>query len=161
MALACAPEAFAVDGDPVDVAASELMAFSLDDGSVVWRGQGDERSLEADGCMVIAPDGPDAVRVFAPWNFDLRAHRRTGALLSIDDEVEEDHPNPSPSQVPTRVRVEMGLEEIVGRWPDGRVAWRLVVEHPFVDEREAVQAGDAIVLVTSGQHVVVVEPGEP
>jgi hypothetical protein len=155
VASADTPEAFAVDRDLVYVAGSELTAFNLSDGSTAWRYE-DEDALEADGGVVIGFAGPQVVRVQAPWSYDFSVERRTGRRISTGEP-----PPPfsaAPARPPSEFRVGMGLGEIVGSWPDGTVAWRLLVESPFVDELAAVEASGAIVLVTSGQHVVVLDP---
>ena len=152
------PEAFAVSDGVVYVAGSELTAFNLRDGSIAWECQG-EHPFEASGGVVIGLDGPDFLRVVAPFEYDLRVDRRTGRLLSLHSpsEVRSAPIVALPAPRPSRVRVTMGLREIVARWLDGSVAWRLDVESPFVDGLSPVQADDAIVLVTSGQHVVVLD----
>jgi hypothetical protein len=154
------PEAIAVDDGLLYVMASELTAYDLKDGSVAWMYEEEGEAIEADGGVVIGLDGPDVVRVIAPYNYDLRVDRRTGRLLSMGSHGDEPAAgfSPFPAPAPTQFRVSLDLKEIVGRWPDGRVAWRLAVSDPFVDPSNAVQAGDGIALVTAGQHIVVLEP---
>ena len=96
-----------------------------------------------------------------PYYYDLRVDRRTGQRLSIGMPKPDAPPSgfiPFPTHEPSHFQVTTGLDEIIGRWPDRGVAWRLTVESPFVDALGPVQAGDAIVVVTSGQHIVVLEP---
>lgn len=157
------PEAVAVDGDFIYVAGSEFIALRLSDGSVAWRWE-EDYAFEASGDVQIGPDGADALRVFAPSEYDLRVDRQTGSLISIARSVGMLAPagfSPFPAPPPTRFRIETGLKETIAYWPDGRVAWRLVVKHPFVDEQLPIDADGSIVYVTSGQHVVVLDPVEP
>lgn len=152
------PEALAVSEGVVYVAGSEVTAFDLRHGSIAWECHGED-AFEASGGVEIGLDGPDVLRVVAPSEYDLRVDRRTGQLLSSNPSIEmRSAPFMAiPAPRPSRVRVTMDLREIVARWPDGRVAWRLESESPFVRELGPVQAADAIVLVTSGQHVVVLD----
>lgn len=162
VARAEVPEAVAVDGDFVYVVGAVLTALRLSDGGVAWRWE-QEYALEASGDVQIGPDGPDALRVFAPSAYDLRVHRRTGQLISLATSVGGEAPSdfsPFPAPPPSRFRVETGLKETIAHWPDGRVAWRLLVKHPFVDEQLPIEVNGSIVYVTSGQHVVVLDPVE-
>lgn len=140
------------------VAGSELVAFALGDGSVIWN-YSPREALESDYGPTIGRDGPDVVRAWTD-EYDLRVDRRTGRRLSLSRRGGQPPVGltPFPAPAPTRFRIKLDLEDIVGYWPEGRVAWRLVVQRPFIDPLEAVEAGDAIVLVTSGQHIVVLEP---
>lgn len=152
------PEAFAVCEGVVYVAGSEITAFNLRDGLIAWECHG-EYAFEASGGVQIGLDGPDILRVVAPFEYDLRVDRHSGQLLSSEpsSEIRSAPFMALPAPRPSKVRVTMDLREIVAHWPSGGVAWRLEVESPFIDELAPVQAGDAIVLVTSGQHVVVLE----
>ena len=150
-------------GDLVYVVGLAVTAFRLQDGSVAWEHRDDvtEQADLGDGGVLIDPGRPGVVRVVAPLNYDLQVDRGSGTVLSTTAAPLTTAPadfTSFPEPEPTRFRVDMGLKEIVASWPDGRVAWRLVVEHPNIDPRGPVQAGDAIVLVTSQQHIVVLEP---
>ena len=156
------PEAIAVDGDTLYVAGFTVAAYDLADGSLRWECE-DEDGLEASGGVVIGTDGPDVIRVFAPWEFDVRIDRRDGRLLSrgpAGGSLPADFAR-LPSSRPTAFRVNADLEETTAYWPDGRVAWRLTVASPAVDPAEALDADGAIVCVTSSQHVVVLDPVGP
>ena len=155
------PTALGIDGDVAYVMGPTLTAVNLNDCSVAWLS---DRTIDGeDGGVEIGLDGPDVVRVFAPFNFDLRVDRRTGRQLSSMTAQGGRPQGFVPLRAPelTNFRVATDLEEVVGSWPDGRVAWRLAVEHPGVDPLGPVRAGDAIVLVTSSQHLVVLDPVAP
>ena len=64
--------------------------------------------------------------------------------------------------LPVRVRwvTPFGKIAAVAFWPDGRIAWRLVVEGPFIDELPPIDANGAIVCATSSCHVVVLDHQE-
>lgn len=151
------PEAVAVDGDTLYVAGFTLAAYDMSDGSPRWEY---DDGLEASGGVRIGTDGPDVIRVFAPWEFDVRVDRRDGTFISRDSAggaLPADFV-PFPASKPTAFRIIDDLEETTAYWPDGRVAWRLTVEDPAVDPAGALDAGGAIVCMTSSQHVVVLDP---
>ena len=153
-------DAFAVDGPVVYVAGAALAALRLADGTVAWEAEHPEGyALEASGDVVIGLDGPQRLRVFAPWEYDLRVERETGRLVSME---EADGTVPAdlvrfPAPPPSRVRVEPGVDETVAYWPDGRVAWRLLVAYPLAYEHPPVEVDDTIIAVTSSCHVVALE----
>ena len=157
--MADTPEAVAVDGDTLYVAGFTLAAYDVADGSLRWEYEDDD-GMEASGGVRIGTDGPDVVRVFAPWEFDVRVDRRDGTLVSRDSAGGAPPPDFArlPSSAPAAFRIVGGLEETTAYWPDGRVAWRLRVESPAVDPAGALEVNGAIVCMTSGQHVVVLDP---
>jgi outer membrane protein assembly factor BamB len=153
------PEAVAVAGDTLYVAGFTLAAYDMADGSLRWE-YGDDEGMEASGGVRIGADGPDVIRVFAPWEFDVRVGRHDGALVSRGsagggppaDFVSLAAPPP------TTFRVVADLEETTAYWPDGRVAWRLRVESPAVDPAGVLETDGVIVCVTSSEHVVALDP---
>ncbi|MEJ7765184.1 MAG: hypothetical protein WKF86_06785 [Acidimicrobiales bacterium] len=103
------PEAIAVDGSRLYVMASELTAYNLKDGSVAWVYEDKGEGIGADGGVVIGLDGPDVVRVIAPYNYDIRVDRRTGRLLSMERDSDEPAAGFSPFQAPAdAVRSQLG-----------------------------------------------------
>lgn len=153
------PEAVAVDGDVVYLVGMDVRAFDLADGSQRWECS-PEDGLNASGGVVIGSEGP-ALRVFAPWEYDLRVDRATGRVLSLAPASGGRPPSdfsPILLHRPTRFRILAGLDETVAYWPEGGVAWKLIVDEPFVDPLAPVAAGDAIIFVTSGEHLVVLDP---
>jgi hypothetical protein len=151
------PEALAVDGDTLYVAGVTLLAFRMSDGTLLW--ECDDEAMEASGGVRIGTDGPDVVRVFAPWEFDVRADRGDGRLISRES-AGGGAPSdfvPLPTPAPTTFRITDDLEEMTAYWPDGRVAWRLQVESPAIDPFGAIEVDGAIVCGTAGQHVVVLD----
>jgi hypothetical protein len=159
--------AVAIDGDRVYVASDALTAFALADGSVVWEGEHPEGyALEDSGGVVIGLDGPQVVRAFAPWEYDLRVERATGRRIGFRESVGGDVPADLvtfPTPLPTRFRIEIDpdLRETVAFWPDGHVAWRLVVDYPGIDPLPPVDANGAIVCATTSGHLVVLDPLDP
>jgi hypothetical protein len=153
-------EAVAVDGSVVYVAAGALTALRLADGAVVWEAKHPEGyALEASGDVVIGLDDAGMVRVFAPWEYDLRVERATGRLVSMG-EADGDVPTdlvPFPQPPPTRVRVEPDFEETVAYWPDGRVAWRLLVARPLMEPQIPIEADETILCATASGHLVALE----
>jgi outer membrane protein assembly factor BamB len=154
--------AVAIDGDRIYVASGTLTAFSLADGSVTWEAEHPEGyALHDSGVVVIGLDGPGVVRAFAPSEYDLRVERATGRRISYREVVVGDAPAALvalPTPQPTCFRIEADLRETVAFWPDGRVAWRLVVEGPFIDALPPIDANGAIVCATSSCHLVVLDP---
>jgi hypothetical protein len=159
VAMADTPEAMAVDGDTLFVAGFTLDAYRLSDGTLLWTCD-DEEGMEASGGVRIGIDGPDVVRVFAPWEFDVRADRQTGQLLSRQS-AGGGAPSgfvPLVAPAPTTFRVVVtGLGETTAYWPDDRVAWRLAAE-TAISPFGQLEVDGAIVCGTASQHVVVLDP---
>ena len=109
--------AVAIDSDRVYVASGVLAAFALADGSVVWEAKHPEGyALHDSGGVVLGLDGPQVVRAFAPWEYELRVERATGRRISYRELVGGVLPVDLvalPIPPPTRFRVEAGLDEIV------------------------------------------------
>jgi hypothetical protein len=87
--------------------------------------------------------------------------RATGRRIAFCESVGGDVPADLvafPTPLPTRFRIEADLRETVAFWPDGRVAWRLVVDHPGIDPLAPVDAKEAIVCATTSGHLVVLDP---
>jgi outer membrane protein assembly factor BamB len=163
VALAGNTAALAIDGDRVYVVSGELTAFELADGSVAWEVAHPEGwALEDSGGVVIGLDGPRVVRVFAPWEYDLRVERATGRRIGFREVVVGgDVPADLvafPAPLPTHFRVQPDLRETVAFWPDGQVAWRLVVDYPGISALPPVDANGAIVFATTSGHLVVLDP---
>lgn len=159
IAVGDVPEAVAVDGDVVYLVGTDVRAFDLADGSQRWECS-PEDGLNGSGGVVIGSEG-SSLRVFAPWEYDLRVDRATGATVSLEPAAGGRPPSdfsPMLRHRPTRFRIVPGLDETVAYWPDGGVAWKLIVDEPFVDPLAPIEAGDAIIFVTSGQHLVVLDP---
>ena len=151
------PEAVAVHDGVVYVAGSQLTAFKLRDGSILWEDDGE--ALEASGGVLIGLDGPDVVRVFAPYAYDLRVDRNTGHRIAFDTAQGTPPADflPLPAEAPSEFRIDVDLESIDAYGPDARMVWRLEVDTPFVDPQPPIEADNAIILVTAGQHVVVLD----
>jgi hypothetical protein len=153
-------EAVAVDGSIVYVAAGKLTALRLADGTVVWEATHPEGyALEASGDVVIGLDDSGMVRVFAPWEYDLHVERATGRLVSME-EADGDPPADLvtfPAPLPTRVRVVPDSEETVAYWPDGRIAWRLLVSQPLMEPRTPIEADGTILCATPSCHLIALE----
>lgn len=140
------PEAVAVDGDTLYVAGFSLVAYDLADGSLRWECDDDE-GMEAIGGVVIGTDGPDVIRVFAPWEFDVRADRRDGHLLSRTS-AGGGHPT-SPASMPrTRRRSEWWptwrkrrRTGPTGVWPGG---WPSPVQHSTPPKRSRPTAPSSV-----------------
>lgn len=162
LALVGYTAAMAIDGDRVYVASDALTAFALADGSVAWEAEHPEGyALEDSGEVVIGLDGPQVVRVFAPWEYDLRVERATGRRIGFRASVGGDVPAELvafPTQLPTRFRIEADGRETVAFWPDGQVAWRLVVAYPVIVPLPPVDANGAVVCATTSGHLVVLDP---
>lgn len=156
-----APEAMAVQDGTLLVAGGIVSAFDMRDGTEQWEADNQREGFDSDGGVRIGLDGPDVVRVFAPFNYDLRLDRRTGRQLSIDYNVRE-VPDPPLSDLtnrpPTSFRVVPDLKEIVAYRGDGSAAWKLLSSSPFVHPLPVVSAGESVVLATSDQYVVVLDP---
>jgi hypothetical protein len=62
--------------------------------------------------------------------------------------------------LPTQFRIETEADqgEAIAFWPDGQVAWRLVVAYPVIDPLAPVDADGAIVYATTSGHLVVLDP---
>lgn len=153
-------EAIAVDSGIVYRSDLDFTAFRLTDGSVVWRFVPDPKES-------VFPRGAEAqigrvgqvLRVYSPREFDLRVTPETGKLVSLTDgRTREPSFVPFPAPPPTTFRVEVGLKETVAYWPKGKIAWRLVENRPWVDEKLPIEADGAIVISTSGANLVVLEP---
>jgi hypothetical protein len=158
VAAADTPEAVAVDGNVVYVAGFTLAAYDLTDGTLLWECE-DDYGMEASGGVRIGTDGPDVIRVFAPWEFDVRADRRDGRFLSrgpAGGSLPSDFVR-LPAPAPTTFRVTAGLEATTGYWPDGRVAWHLLIGSAAVDPFGDVEVDGVIVCGTSSQHLVALE----
>jgi hypothetical protein len=164
LALVGTTAAVAVDGDRVYVASDALTAFALADGSVAWEAEHPEGyALEDSGEVVIGLDGPGVVRVFAPWEYDLRVERATGRRIGFRESVGGDVPAelvsfPAPLPTQFHIETEADLRETIAFWPDGQVAWRLVVEYPGIIPLPPVDADGAIVCATTSGHLVVLDP---
>jgi hypothetical protein len=157
--------AVAIDSDRVYVASGVLAAFALADGSVVWEAKHPEGyALHDSGGVVLGLDGPQVVRAFAPWEYELRVERATGRRISYRELVGGVLPADLvalPIPPPTRFHIEAGLDETVAFWPDGRVAWRLVVAGAFIDALPPIEANGTIICATSSCHLVVLDPLDP
>ena len=157
--------AVAVDGERLYVAGGALTAFALADGSVVWEVEHPAGfALHDSGGVVLGLDGPQVVRAFAPWEYELRVERATGRRISYRELVGGVLPADLvalPTPPPTRFRIEAGLRETVAFWPDGQVAWQLVVEGAFIDALPPIEANGAIICATSSCHLVVLDPLHP
>lgn len=154
-------EALAVDGDHLLVVGPTVSALDLRDGSVRWEEDNDGVAFDTDGGEIVGLDGPDVLRVFSPFNWELRLDRRTGRRLSFRYGVlaDPDPPlQPLATTPPAAYQIDPGLEEVVGRWPGGPVAWRLRVTTPEVSAGPGIAAGDAVVVYTSNGYVVVLDP---
>ena len=155
------PEAMAVHDGTVLVAGAVVSAFDLRDGSEQWEADDHGAAFDSDGGVRIGMDGPDVVRVFAPWNYDLRLDRGTGRQQSIDRSV-LGSPDPPLSELtnsaPASVRVVPDLKEIVVYHGDGSTAWKLLSSSAFVEPLPAVSVGESLILATSDQYVVVLDP---
>jgi hypothetical protein len=133
LALVGTTTALSVDGDRIYVASDALTAFRLADGSVAWEAEHPEGwALEDSGEVVIWLDSPGVVRVFAPWEYDLRVERATGRRIGFRESVGGDVPAelvsfPAPLPTQFRIETEADLRETIAFWPDGQVPWRLVV----------------------------------
>jgi hypothetical protein len=156
--------ALAIDRDWVYAASDALTAFALADGSMAWEAEHPEGyALEDSGEVVIGLDGPRVVRVFAPWEYDLRVERATGRRIGFCESPGGDVPAdlvafPAPLPTQFHIETEADLRETVAFWPDGQVAWRLVVAHPGIGALPPVDADGAIVCATTSGHLVVLDP---
>jgi hypothetical protein len=154
--------AVAVDGERLYVAGGVLTAFALADGSVIWEARRPQGyALHDSGAVVLGLTDPQVVCAFAPSEYELRVERATGRRIGHRELVGGVPPADLvalPTPPPTRFRIEAGLHETVAFWPDGRIAWRLVVDGPFIDELPPIDANGAIVCATSSCHVVVLDP---
>ncbi|MGH9280103.1 MAG: hypothetical protein ACRD12_18640 [Acidimicrobiales bacterium] len=151
------PEAIAVDGNVVYSADIVIRAFDLADGTVLWVCEGED-AFEASGGVVIGREGPDVIRVFAPFEYDARIDRATGRLITLDSAPAAAVGfTPFPAPASNRFQIEPDLEETVAYWPDGRVAWRLVVDSPFVDPQPPIEVEGVIVYSASGGQIVVLD----
>jgi hypothetical protein len=163
LALVGTTAAVAIDGDRVYVASDALTAFRLLDGSVAWEAEHPEGyALEDSGDVVLGLDDPQVVRAFAPWEYDLRVERATGRRIAFSQSVGGDLPAELvafPAPLPTQFRIETqaDLRETIAFWPDGQVAWRLVVAYPGIDPLAPVDADGAIVCATTSGHLVVLD----
>jgi hypothetical protein len=133
-----APEAFAVDDRRIYVFDDTARACRLRDGASAWETALPGRNgLRADGGVVIGRDGPDVVRMWAPYNDDVSVDRRTGWLLSRKYPLDGDVPtslSPFPAPAPQRYRVETwDPATVVARTRQGRVAWRITGDEPWFD----------------------------
>lgn len=154
-------EAIAVANGIVYRSDLDFTAFRLTDGSVAWRFVPDPKgSVFLRGAQTqIGLVGQNELRVYSPGEFDLRVTPETGKLVSLSDgRTREPSFVPFPAPAPTTFRVEVGLEETVAYWPDGKIAWRLVEKFPRVDEKPPIEFDGAIVISTSGANLVVLEP---
>jgi hypothetical protein len=130
--------ALAIDRDWVYAASDAMTAFALADGSMAWEAEHPKGyALEDSGEVVIGLDGPGVVRVFAPWEYDLRVERATGRRIGFRESPGGDVPAdlvafPAPLPTQFHIETEADLRETVAFWPDGQVAWRLVVAHPGI-----------------------------
>lgn len=156
------PEQIAVDGGVVYAVDYALWAFRLSTGTLLWETQDPSlNGLSADGGVEIGLTAQQHVRVWAPYNYDLTADRQTGELIKLRRrDVPTSHRGMTvfPAPPPGRFRVNAwNPARIVARWPDGRVAWRIVVAEPIVDNGPAIAVPGGLVLKTSSGHLVVLD----
>jgi hypothetical protein len=157
-----APEAFAVDGDTAYAAHVTFDAYDLADGGLRWRvmepsGEG----FDADGGVLIGSQGPDQVRVWAPFDYDLTVDRTSGHIdrLRPGGDVSPIGFLPFPVPRTTAYRIHAGLHQVVGRRKGGGVAWRIIVDHPSYDTiRPVAIAGGMVLLLSSGDLVALDVP---
>ncbi|HET7489987.1 MAG TPA: hypothetical protein VFJ85_18825 [Acidimicrobiales bacterium] len=154
-------EAMAVIDGTLYVAGALISALDLRDGSELWQADNQGNGFDSDGGVRIGSDGPDVLRVFAPFNYDIRLARRTGRQLSFAHSAPG---SPDPPLVdltsgpPASFRVVPGLDETVAYRDDGSTAWKLLSSSPFVDPLPAASVGETVIVATSDQYVVVLDP---
>lgn len=158
-----APEWIAVDGDVVYVADEVLSAIRLSDGAVQWEAGGDSsgNGLAADGGVRIGRDGPNRIRVWAPWNYDLTVNENSGRVLR-HRRIAGGRKPPELTVFrisrPTRFRVNVwDPERVVARWPGGRVAWRIIIHEPWYPIGPAIEIPGGLVLLISSGHLVALD----
>ena len=156
-------EAIAVDGNVVYAADEVIKAFRITDGEPLWEvGDPEGYMLETNGGVSIGPDGSDRVRVFAPWNYDLVADRRTGRLIRLGltpggDPPPNLRPFPAPAPALYDVDVDDAVDQITARRPDGAVAWRITIDGPMFDHAPAIRIPGGLVLATGSGHLVALD----
>src|SRR5205814_8110142 len=143
-------EAVALDRDVLYVIGGEVTAIRVSDGTRKWAFvRSDGAALEASGGVVVGLADSKTVRVFAPTEFDLRIDRETGALVDLQNRTGA-HPSPGLARCPPApsktFRVETDLEETPAYWPDGRMAWKIVVDTPSFDEGDPIEASGVLLL---------------
>ena len=152
-----APEAIAVDGDTAYAADIAFDAYDLADGSLRWRtfeptGEG----FDADGGVLIGTQGPDQIRVWAPFDYDLTVDRETGEIADLAAGGSRSPQGflPLPSPRPVGLRVHVGFRHVVARDRTGRVLWQISVGEPMVDPMRAVDIpGGVLLVLTTGDLV--------
>jgi hypothetical protein len=154
------PEGLAVDGDVLYVADEIARALYLADGSVKWEtGNPTQDGLESDGYVAIGLSGPDRVRLWSPYNFDLFVDRESGRFVSLRGAGEADPPagkTPFPARA-ARYRLGDDLKQSVARDKSGAVAFEIRVDEPWFDPIGPMAVPGGLALVTSSGHLVVMD----
>lgn len=156
------PEAIAVDGDTAYAADIAFNAFDLDDGSLRWRtieptGEG----FDADGGVLIGTQGPDRVRVWAPFDYDLTVNRSSGEIdVLAPGGTRSPHGfTPLAAPPPTSFRVHAGMKRVVARDEAGHIRWQISVGRPsFPPIRPIDVPGGLVVVLASGDLVALDVP---
>lgn len=146
------------DGTVYVVDEDGVAALQSDDGRELWRSD-NEDALEASGGVRVGVR-PGQILVWAPSEYALTLDRATGHVIArgnADADVPDDGVTRwlVPSE-PTRYAVEVSLNEITGRWADGAVAWRVLVDSSMSDPF-AVQVGDAVVVATGAGELLAIK----
>lgn len=155
------PEAVAVQDGVVYVAADTFYAFRLSDGRQIWSAHPpDGNALGGSGGVGIGTRGGGEIRAWAPYEYDITVRQSDGHVVQFNRGVGEDPPEgwkPFPVPEPERFTIEMDLERIVGRNPDGSVGWQVTVEEPMADELPPIGVPGGVVITTSSGHVLMLD----
>lgn len=155
-------EEIAVDGDVLYVADEVARALYVADGSVKWQtGNPSEDALKADGVVAIGLSGPDRVRMWSPYNFDLVVDRDSGRLISLRPAGAADLPSGMTRFPAPAARYQFSIDDdparAVARDKSGAVAFEIRDRHPFFDPVGPVAVPGGLALVTSSGHLVVMD----
>ncbi|MGC4112894.1 MAG: hypothetical protein QM747_21250 [Nocardioides sp.] len=156
------PAAIAVDGGVVYAADEVLDALDLRTGTLLWYAEnptGDR--LQSSGGTVIGRAGPGQVRSFSPFEYDLTVQQDTGSIDHLGLAPGAHRPaslTPFAAPRPDDFRVRVGTPgRIVARYPDGRVAWRIVVQEPMFEALRPIEIPGGMVLMASSGDLVVLD----
>lgn len=155
------PEAVAVKDGVVYIAADILYAFRLSDGTEIWTAHPpDGYALGGSGGVEIGARGADEVRAWAPYEYDITVKQSDGQVVQFSRGVGNDAPaglKPFSVPEPQRFTIELDLEHILARNPDGSVAWQITVDTPMGDELPPIAVPGGVVITPSSGHVLMLD----
>ncbi|WP_460715184.1 PQQ-binding-like beta-propeller repeat protein [Nocardioides dilutus] len=154
-------EHIATDGAVVYVSDEVVAALDASTGNYLWEAS-DPRGdcLCADGGVVIGTQGPDRLRVWAPYNYDLTVDRGTGEIVRLTHRAGGDKPadlKRMKGSRPEEYAINVKGNGVVARTSDGRVAWRILVDEPWFHPGPALALPGGLVVQLASGHVLALD----